>query len=572
MRKFSLFLATLICSLTVFSANVFAADTDFTLSYDFNDYDAQMSSGVGPTSEWSYFSGGNAFGSDGSGAMLLKWNAKPTVRLTRAVKCVNPEDSMVISFRAKATGELIVGTAKNNGNHEEDITGVNLSSRARHNIFKVSKGSVSWDKTAGDGGCTTYSWTRPDDGTEWHRYDMVRKSDGSWTFFVNGVDVSSAVSSCTERAWGGFHGSAVSVVYFYENASTSTIDDVKIRVEKGNLSGLSMAKIGEDRVERDKGVLNIALSEPVDASDIVKENIRIWNNITGDVVTDFEVVPSEEFGISDEFTINFGENTLTSGEYTVELSDSVKGLLTDTSVAENLVFKPAYKKTDGVVHPEAESVEFIGIDGEKVTLSDSMNAGVKEIIIKFNTIIESENIESYVVLNDESGVVEDLKYDVVNEGENSILTIKITNLLKPYEKYTFVVNKGIPAAENNAVCSENDDTYSFKTAMPADGGKVFDVIRNEVVKEENKYYFSIAKTTEDEAKLWAIAAVYKTETNDSGEEFEELSECKCFPVILKAEDKGVFEYEATLNTDLSKDDANVKVYLSEYPGLLPSAL
>ena len=569
MRKFSLFLAAVICSLTVFSANVFASDTDFTMSYDFNDYDASMSSGVLPSPEWSYFSGGNAFGSDGNGAMLLNWNAKPAVHLINPVKCVNPEDSMHISFRAKATGQLIVGTAKNNNNHDEDITGVNLSARARHNIFKITKKAVLWDKTAGDGGCTTYSWTRPDDGAEWHRYDMVRASNGSWTFFVNGVDVSSDVSSCTERAWGGYHGSAVSVVYFFENASKSTIDDVKIRVEKGNLSELSMAKIGEDRVERDKGVLNIALSEPVDTTGIVKENIKIWNNITDAVVTDFEVVSSEEFGICDEFTINFGENTLASGEYTVELSDSVKGLLTDTSVSENLVFKPAYKKTDGVVHPEAESVQFIGIDGENVTLSDNMNAGVKEIIIKFNTIIESENIESYVVLNDESGVVEDLEYDVVNDGENSILTIKITNLLKPYEEYSFVVNKGIPAAENNAVCSENDDKYSFKTAMPADGGKVFGVIRNEVVKEDNKYYFSIAKTTEDEVKLWALGAVYKIVTNDSGEEFEMLSECRCFPVILKAEDKGVFEYEATFDEALS-DDMIVKVYLNEYPGLILS--
>lgn len=571
MKKISLLLLAVIISSVFSDFGVLAADTDFTVFYDFNDYTAQVSSGEVPTEEWSYFKDSKAFGSDGNGALQLNWSAKPSIHLAREVKCVNPEDSMHISFKAKVNGQLIVGTAKNNSNHNEDIKAVALGNRARHNMIKITPTGVSWDKAAGDGGCTAYSWQRASSDKDWHRYDLVRKTDGSWIYYVDGVNVMGD-KTCKENAWGGFHGSAFSYLYFFENASSSTVDDVKIRVQKGSLSELSLSKTGDDRVERDKGVLNISLSEPVKASDIIKESFTIKNNVTGEAVTDFEVVADEFMGMTDVVTVKFGANTLTSGDYSVALDSSVKGIITETSAQAPLVFKPAYKHLNGVIYPEAELIEFLGIDGNPMVLSDNMSAGLKEIVVKFNTVIDDTDIKALVVLKDEKGVVDGLQYDVTNVDEKSVLTIGIKDLLKPYEAYTFTVSKGIPAKENTEVKSENDDEYTFKTAMPQDGGSVFGITRNEVVREENKYYFSVAKTDSTAVSLWALAAVYKTVKDEEQNEFDVLVEMKCFPIVLTSDNKGTFEYEQTFKTDLSNEDIEVKTYINEYPSLLPSGL
>ena len=231
MKKICILLFVAIVCSAFSNLCVFADSTDFTMSYDFDDYTAAVSSGITPSDEWSYFKDSKAFGSDGEGGLKLNWSAKPSIRLNREVKCVNPEDSMHISFKAKTSGQLIVGTVKNNGNHNENITTVSVGSRARHNMIKITPAAVYWDKEARDGGCSTYSWSREESDTDWHRYDMVRAIDGSWTFYVDGVNIMTDTKICKEYAWGGLHGSAFSQLYFFENSSTSTIDDVKIRVQ-----------------------------------------------------------------------------------------------------------------------------------------------------------------------------------------------------------------------------------------------------------------------------------------------------------------------------------------------------
>ena len=139
----NLLLAVLIVSIMPL-VNAIAQDTDYSASYDFNDYEGEMSSGVTPGEDWSYFSGGNAFGAS-DGAMKLNWGAKPALHLKNPVNCVSPTDAMHISFRAKVVtgGQLFVGTAKNNGNHDEDVTKVDVFGRARHNMIKISKYIIS---------------------------------------------------------------------------------------------------------------------------------------------------------------------------------------------------------------------------------------------------------------------------------------------------------------------------------------------------------------------------------------------------------------------------------------------
>ncbi len=167
----------------------------------------------------------------------------------------------------------------------------------------------------------------------WYHCDIVTtemsETDARADYYVNGIKVNDnpvyfagskgfkAVGFRTE----GFKGSAddsEADKLAYQNDGYVLVDNIRVSRYFGE-EGIEGSVSG--RVPLTAGAsVNVSLSESVDSSLLIKENMTVINAASGDEFTDFEVSSQTDTG----FTLTFA-NGLPSGNYELMLADNIIG-------------------------------------------------------------------------------------------------------------------------------------------------------------------------------------------------------------------------------------------------------
>lgn len=541
----------------------YAADseTEVLMFYDFDDYVTEGMDGTPIDSKWTYWNNRTNFGSgtgEEAGTLKVSTGGAPVLRIDDDVKF----GSLHISFEAKTSAQsaasyvYVFRQPNNIENADATVYGRPLHINREPNKLSWMPSITGW----GD-----YNYYEEDGFStdQWHRYDLVRSTSGSkpvWKYYVDGkmINADSQSGEAEQNTW--------CCVGIYTASGSIWVDN--LRVER-TMSSLRLgASLANDRVETENGEMTVSFSEPVDTADLVKSNFIITNISKNEGVDNFDI----ESVSSNSVIVRFiGE--IKSGAYSIAISDRIKGLISGSNMTKTLLFrtKPRTINIGGtdVIYPETESLEFLNYDGVVSDTSDKVSTAITMVRIKFNTVVDIENICDFITFTQDG---EDVEYTIHattdNSGENekSIVDIVLTNMLKPSRKCFFKLKSGIRSAIESTVVSENGEECSFMTDMDS----VFKVYENSVDPTSGKYSVKIAKNNKSEVKLTAMAAIYETISDPkNGEKYKKLIECKYFPIQIKADEIVNLEKECALTTDLTRSDISVSVYLIEYPNMVP---
>lgn len=540
----------------------YAADngSDILMFYDFNEYVTDGLNGTPVDSKWTYWCNRTNFGSgigEDAGTLQVSSGGTPALRFDDDIK----SGTLHISFDAKTSTQsaksyvYMFRSPNSFETADKTVYGRPLHINREPNKLSWMANVLAWDN---------YTFYGRDDFStdQWHRYDLVRVSNGSkpvWKYYVDGnmINEDSASGESEQNTW--------CFIGIYVESGSIWLDN--LRVER-TMSSLSLgASLENDRVDRENGEITVKFTEPVDPTEFTKTNFTVTKVSSGERIENFNLKDVN----SDSVTINFN-GELESGAYNIALSDRIRGLVSDANMTKTLLFrtKPKTINIDGtdVIYPEIENIEFLNYDGAASDTDNMVTTATTKIRLKFNTVVNTDNIRDFITFTQDSENVEytiSQTTDNTGENEKSVVDLMLINMLKPSRKCVFELKPGIRSAIESTVVSENGEECSFMTDMDT----IFKVYENSVDSESGKYSVKIVKNDKSEIKLTAMAAVYETiKDSETGTEYKKLIECKYFPIVIASDEILNVEKECDLTTDLTRNDISVSVYLIEYPNMV----
>ena len=576
MKKILAMIALLLmCMATTASAEF----SEYSVYYDFEDYDVEYGQGIGPDGSWGFASmksGQNYvpsekrknFGSatdseTGSKVMSAKGYGKAGEPVLKFGE-LKSEGKFHISFDLKLVsndGEAYIGFYDGTN----ALTGGTEMVESNYAIgpwFKKDGKiyySYSGQKNGNDMRWTQHWKPVVNSGLtseigKWHHIDMYFEDYGDVNsalayYYIDGNLINE--NPVYFKTSNGFKG-----LYFRTSGNTEIyIDNLYVKNFKGEEPLVGVLE--NDLVEREDSKLRIRLIEPASAV-ITKEDIIITNNQDGTEITDFEVTSDSERII--DIKINSGLGT---GRYTVKLKDTVVGAYYGNTMKDGLVFRTPPKTVDGVECPDVEGIEYYLFGGIKQNDKTGISTATEKIEIKFTNTISDANIEEAVILKKGE---EEKTYAWELKDDAKTLVLYPIGLLDPASDYNLTVTTDISAAENAEAKMESEIVEEFSTLDDAK----FEIKTDGIIKDSDTATFPvrIIKTNTEEHKYSYAAAAYKKHTVTDAEGnmkiYYEMTAINRFPVVTEEQEKGFFEFDCSTPLDIKGANV-VKGFLWNYP-------
>ena len=327
-----------------------AAQNDFFYFYDFNDYTAGETSGVGPDSKWQYVMKSSKYGSFDTGeeeygrALKVVNGGEPSLFYDHMVT----DGKLHISFDAKLTAPTAYAIFYMWDGHVSGIPSEMNPSKLWH--YKA----LALNQGTGEGSVGEYvennlcyytspmAWTKKDlinnfTSTEWHHFDIVTgditSNRAMMSYYVDGEFLQ-------EQSWSiskGFYTMSFRGGDAKNSNGALLVDNLSINHFYGD-EELTISQIGSNKVELNDGYIDIAVSEKVDKELLTKENIKLKDVTHNEEINNFEITNVT----NNRFTINFNGEIM-PGKYSIMLDSKITGLVSKSPQKNAFEFKTSYK-------------------------------------------------------------------------------------------------------------------------------------------------------------------------------------------------------------------------------------
>lgn len=366
MKKFSILFTTALMTFTLFvSLSVFAADEEFAGYWDFDDYTAGIVSKnpdrpqyfvATPEVVEGYYN--SVFGSadctsEGRGRVLAITKGEVVMKFDDWLT----DGKIHISYDARATDiDMSLMT-----HFWTNYAGTGMPYNSNYaKAFYLQNGQLKYYKPLEQWGAVTYD--SDFDYTEWHHYDIIgtgiTESDGYISIYVDGklIDkqlylknsqgiygVSFRVSKGSDETDGAFYIDNLNVRHYYNDAALALTSPEGVRIDSKSRK------------------IRVRLSEKVDEALLTIGNITVSAS-SGTSAYHIENVFDMGFDIVFDGDIPYGK-------YTINLSDTIKGNISGTSVKYPLVVRTEEQWSK-------VTANFIDLDFNSYTYAAALPEGV----------------------------------------------------------------------------------------------------------------------------------------------------------------------------------------------------
>lgn len=236
------------------------------------------------------------------------------------------------------------------------------------------------------------------------------------------------------------------------------IDNVYMQTYTGASDALALVadEMTEEGIPLAGGKVGVGFSEYVDRP-ATKSDITVKNSATGAVVSNYEVISSDQM----QFVLEFDDTAIPAGQYTVSVSNVV-GSVSGNPVTVYATFstKAGIVIVDGqeVRIPWVENVVYETYDGRTETAKLGVSTLVQKIRVNFSAPVADSGLEDKITI---SGAGESLPYTYTMQNGNTTAELTLTKLLKGNTDYTVLVSDAITAQTSDKVSLQNPYKDSF---------------------------------------------------------------------------------------------------------------
>lgn len=346
-------IAALILYMPIFG--VYADDeNEINMFYNFDGYNAAVGSGIYPDGNWtaaqisgSYKNYGGHYDDETQNyALKVMHSAESSLLFNDIIT----SGKLHVSFMAKLSNNELKPMFHFYDGRDPGKTSLGVTDTSAYGKTIVLNGAGAgtvqyyYQGTRLDLACWTKNTSEiTADFTQWHRFDLITSSmssgEGSIDYYIDGIKVNSELVQFGYCK--GFKSFSVRVGAT-DNANENDymlLDNVRVRRYFGDV-GVEATINGGNRVSRDNPSFEVVLSEGVDMSLLTEGNITIKNTTSGMEVSNFEVLPEDEYS----FKIKINES-LSSGIYNVEIG-GVTGNITGMGMMHPAEFRTEYKSKE----------------------------------------------------------------------------------------------------------------------------------------------------------------------------------------------------------------------------------
>jgi|GEM_PF-1765262 len=366
MRKISMILIVILLFGLIPHCTVLADDGEaFSFFYDFENYKAEVGSGIQPDSNWIFLtnlSGRKNYGSyydpvENNTAMQIRSSGEPVLMFGRNVTQGKLHISFDIKFSANTRRVLVLFYDGRSGDDATTILTDNYSKTIFLNSpeagqirYFISSNVTSTQSMMGwDYRIANINY----DALQWHRIDIVTTeisdSKANANYYIDGQLINEYPVYFSSSK--GFKSFALRCESLSDSSAPDyvLVDNLSVTRYYGE-KGIEGKVIGSDRVPLENAEIEIKLSENINPDMLIPNNIKITNTVSGEEITDFDVVEAS----ANRFKIKFNQK-LKSGVHTLMLSSNIRG-----GVLNSCMLKPVEFRTEYLY--EYKYTEFANID------------------------------------------------------------------------------------------------------------------------------------------------------------------------------------------------------------------
>ena len=416
-------------------------------------------------------------------------------------------------------------------------------------LLQIKDGTTATVKT-GANPLTNGSWTTFSNNfasETWHRIDYVvtdnaTNADGL-DVYIDGVKITSKGQiPLTQITYSGVsvQNPGVKGLRFGRwavNIPTTYLDDVRVRRYSGT-KGLTLES--ESTTFDENRSAKITFTDMVDATKLTKENVKIKRKRGGAMITDFEITDATSTGM----TITLDENCY-DNEYTIDLADTVKGLVTGNTATEIKI-----TKTSGTGVPLVIAESFYDVDGKAVT--NEGTSFLSYVDVTFDNPVDFDTAQEKISYVDENDIpAQDITF--VQRSDN-VVRMQLTKFVDPKKTYRIKVADGLWNKDKTVASDGVYYGYAYKTINDAGIKKASHTIA------DGKHSYTFWKNDNLAYNIYVIAAKYENGTN-------KLLDVSFNPVTIGASEKGTFTKSYTCNFENGTD---VRYYIWDQGTLKPT--
>lgn len=348
-----------------------------------------------------------------------------------------------------------------------------------------------------------------------------------------------------------------------EPGSSSSLGDM-LKIDNVTMSrfpqgiGLGAVTSDSEGIDKVNGTAKIVLSEPVDESSIVNENIVITHKSSGKTISNFQL----ESVTNTSFVIAF-EGDIPSGRMELILKDRVKSILTALPMPSPIELRTKPEYVNGVIRPEIDGIRLYSLYGD-IIKGTNVSELVRKAEVVFNTTVDEDSAKSALELVKNDLAFTEYTVNLIEVSGVSVMEIYFPKLLEQNSQYVIGVKSGVGAYDDKEVTSSDPLSITFNTAT---GGVA--VFNDALSDDKGKYTFSIAKNSNVSVKYTLALCGYKNvevQTADGTKSRKQLVSMGYVPLVFDKDDVGVFDY--SFDTGLTAENCDVTVrYIWSYPSL-----